>query len=51
LCSRDKKVIKRISNGMSLKEIILIKVFGKFTIKVYRRGLEDGFNWSYKKCY
>ena len=36
--------MKRISLEMSWREVILIKIFENFTLKVYRKGIEDGFN-------
>ena len=28
---------------------ILRRIFAKYTEKVYRQGIKDGFNWHYKK--
>lgn len=44
-------MIKSITLGMNIGEIILIEMFKKIILKVYRKGVEDGFNWSYKNCY
>lgn len=51
MCRRDKEVIKSITLGMNIGEIILIEMFKGIILKVYRKGVEDGFNWSYKNCY
>lgn len=30
---------------------ILQRIFVRYTEKVYRQGIKDGFNWNYKKIW
>ncbi len=34
---------------LNMFDKILRRIFAKYTEKVYRQGIKDGFNWHYKK--
>lgn len=36
---------------LNMFDKILQRVFVKYTEKVYRQGIKDGFNWHYKKTW
>ncbi len=36
---------------LNIFDKILKVIFAKYTEKVYRQGIKDGFNWHYKKTW
>ena len=43
-----KKIIKEINQKLSLKDKIVSKIFKKHTYKIFKIGIEAGFNWENK---
>lgn len=41
---RRNVALNEIENGLNLKEKIIAKVFTKFALKIYKKGIEKGVN-------
>lgn len=42
------EVIKEILKNCSLYERIIVGIFDREFVKIYRKGVQDGFNWNEK---
>lgn len=42
------KIINEVKKDLSLKERIILKLFNKTFIKIYRQGMKDCFNFYNK---
>lgn len=43
------KIMKNLRKNIKFCDIILMHCFKKYTLRVYRLGLQDGFNWNNNK--
>lgn len=42
----EEEVIKEILKNCSLYERIIVGIFDREFVKIYRKGFQDGFNWN-----
>lgn len=49
----DKKqiILNNIGRNLSFCDKIVMRILNNYTIKVYRIGLKDAFNWENKKLH
>lgn len=39
-------ILEELKNGLNIKERILLLLFKKYVLKIYRKGIIKGFNWE-----
>lgn len=51
MCEKEKryKLLNAISEKLDLFDVIIMLLFKKYTIKIYKIGLNDAFYWNNKK--
>nr|DAO96531.1 MAG TPA: hypothetical protein [Caudoviricetes sp.] len=42
-------VFKKISKNLNFYDKFIMKVFKRYTFKIYKIGLKDAFNWENQK--
>lgn len=47
---KKQRILNKIENNLNFCDKIIMKVLKNYTIKVYRIGLNDAFNWENQKC-
>ncbi|MBR3697389.1 MAG: hypothetical protein IKM97_03890 [Clostridia bacterium] len=48
---KKKLLLKYLKTNLNICDIIIMKIFSNYTIKVYRMGLNDAFYWNNKKLH
>ena len=46
---KKKFILQKIMKELSICDIIILKVFKNYTLKIYKIGLADAFNWENRK--
>ena len=46
---KDKIILNNIMKDFTICDIIILKVFKNYTLKIYKIGLNDAFNWENRK--
>lgn len=41
-----KAIFNKINNNLKLKEKIILHIFNKYSMKVYKMGFDDAYNWK-----
>lgn len=44
----EKNVLMEVEKDLNWKEMIVVKIFSKTTMKIYQKGLVDSFNYFNK---
>lgn len=42
----NKRILYKIEKNLNFCDIIIMKIFKRFTYKIYRIGFNDAFNWE-----
>lgn len=48
---KKQRILNKIENNLNFCDKIIMKVLKKYTIKVYRIGFNDAFNWENQKIW
>lgn len=43
---KNKKILAKVAENLTFCDIIIMRVFKKYTCKIYRIGFNDAFNWE-----
>ena len=46
---KKQRILDKIENNLNFCDRIVMKVLNNYTIKIYRIGLNDAFNWENQK--
>ena len=46
---KNKQIIYKLMKELNICDIIIMKVLNNYTIKIYRIGFNDAFNWKNQK--
>ena len=47
--NKKQRILNKIGKNLNFCDKIIMKVLNNYTIKVYRIGLNDAFNWENQK--
>lgn len=47
--NKNKRILNNMVENLNFCDIIIMKVFQRYTCKVYRIGFNDAFNWENQK--
>ena len=49
LNEKNKKILNKVAKDINFCDIIIMRLFKRYTCKVYRIGFNDAFNWENQK--
>lgn len=47
--NKKQMVLDKIAKNLNFYDRIIMKVFKRYTLKIYKLGLNDAFNWENQK--